>query len=49
MEKKKKNRKEGDQTSPDPSRSGGEKVHKKPWQEAYKPEEIDMNRRMLAS
>ena len=34
-EKEKKKRKKGDQTTPDPSYSGGEKEHKVPWQEQY--------------
>ncbi|MBR4481659.1 MAG: hypothetical protein IKO86_07135 [Prevotella sp.] len=33
MEKKKIVKKKADQTTPDPSCSGGERVHKKPWQE----------------
>jgi hypothetical protein len=42
MEKKKKTKKASDE--------GGGKEHKKPWQETYAtPEEIDMNRRLLAS
>ena len=32
---KKKHKKKGDQTTPDPSYSGGEKEHKRPWQETY--------------
>ncbi len=38
----KKKRKKGDQTTPDPSYSGGEKEHKVPWQEKYaSPDEIE--------
>ena len=40
-EKPKKKRKKGDQTTPAPSYSGGEKTHKVPWQEKYAtPKEI---------
>ena len=40
-EKPKKKRKKGDQTTPAPSYSGGEREHKVPWQEKYaKPAEI---------
>ena len=33
--KRKRKKREADQTTPDPSCSGGEKEHRKPWQETY--------------